>query len=185
LLSPLVTAHDLIEGRRRAFDAVDDLGLSREVWHRFTLAGGFGPTSYGDVIKREAKFVLRTELVDVPGYGVPVSAASNPRLGAMTRLELELAFDQRELTVGRFATEALLAGLFRQRAGRGAGGRQGLGWLLGVSSAFEFNVHRYPGLREDLLTEIGIAGPLAEASAFVGGLRLLRRLLHDTAARAR
>jgi hypothetical protein len=175
LLSPLVTAHDLIEGRRRAFDAVDDLGLSREVWHRFTLAGGFGPTSYGEGTQREAKVALRTELVNIPGYGVPVNAASSPRLGAMTRLELELAFDQRELTVGRFTTEALLGGLFRQRATRDEAGRRGLGWLLGLSSAFDFSVHRYPGLREDLLAQIGIAGPLVEASAFVGGLRLRAR----------
>ena len=173
-LTPLVTLHDWIDetpaGRP---EAVDRLGLSTEPWHRFVLTAGYGGTAFdGDARRPEGHAALHTEIVTTPGYGRPVPAAARVRAGALSALDVELAFDGHTVSDGRFAAQVLLAGLLRQYVSPGG---TGVGLLAGLGTRFEYTGRKRPGQFQDLISILGIAGPMVELAVYRGELRLRLR----------
>lgn len=174
-LTPLVTVHDWMDRRPpRPSDAADDLGFSREVWHRFHVGAAFGATDFGGGDRRlEGQLALSTDLVTIPGYGRAQAVSTRARAGSLTTIDADVGFGQDRISSGRFAARALLTGLYRQRPA--ASGSGATGFLAGVATNFEYGMRDRPGQLRDLFARLGLPGPFLEGTIFRGPWRLRAR----------
>ncbi len=170
-LAPLLALNDRFDGARPRRDIADDMGFSREVWHRFELALGVGLPS--DSQRRmEVNLGVDTQLVTIPGYERPGSATIRARAGSLSSLRGGLSISS-GLSHTDILTRVLLAGIYRRNFTRDDDGRtRGTGLLLGLANAFDFQTHVRPAFRQDLLANLNLIGPLVEFTARRGDFRV-------------
>lgn len=164
-LAPLAALHDRLDGRQPKRDAGDDLGFSREVWHRFELRLAT-TTTFADTGRREDVGIgVDTELLTIPGFGRPGTWAARARAGSWSTLRLGLGMAAGEVSETNMLARVLLFGWAWQSLTRDDDGRPlGTGFLLGLANAFEFETRREPGYRSDLLGNLNVIGPMMEVS---------------------
>ncbi len=169
--SPLASLHDRLDGRRPKRDAGDDLGFSREVWHRFQLRL-LTTTTFADTGRRDdVGFGVETELVTIPGWGRPGTWGAVARAGSWSTLRLGMGMSAGEVSETDMLARVLLFGYAWQRMSRDGDERpRGVGFLLGLANAFDFETRREPGYRSDLLGNINVLGPIMEVSVHRGGV---------------
>jgi hypothetical protein len=172
-LSPVASMNDWVDGRVRPREAVDALGFTREVWHRFQLTSAFGATTYDRGVSRGGTDIgAGADLVMLRGYGNPGSFARRVRPGDFSLVSTELETGPAGVVGGTALTHTSVLGRYWQRLARDAGGRlHGTGFLLGLGSGFEYWAHdRLSG--RDFLVAMNLLGPMWELTGRRDGVRL-------------
>lgn len=175
VFSPIKTVNDWTDDAVTVRSASTDVvGLPREPWHRFTLAGGGGFTiqdaagngrpsrAYAD-----QRVGLDMRLANLRGYG---GAARRSRLfddGNVAALEMNLGFSEGNLVDGLFATRLVPVGYFvRDAVALRAGGVRGQGAYVGLRMAFEYSLHDYDRDRSRPKDLVAMASPVGVAAEY-------------------
>jgi hypothetical protein len=172
VLSPVGSVNDLIDRRRRTPEAVDALGFTREVAHRFQLAASYDVSTYDESTERhETSLSAATELVTLPGYGLAGRFNRYITPASWTSIAAQLELDKRGISGGALLTRLALFGHYSQNFRQTPNGIAGTGALLGLGSAFHYEDRGRPGA-DDYSAVMNIAGPIFEFVARTHGIRV-------------
>jgi hypothetical protein len=174
MVSPVAAMHHHSDGDPIPVDAWDDLGLTTHGWHRFRLDTTVASTQYqGYDSTTELGLGIDSEILNIHDYGREGVQSRWVRPGAWTTLQLQTAFARDGLVRANFNGRALWAGYLRQRIdSENEGQPYGSSLLVGLQSGYELGLWRRPGMADDMLGNIGIAGPVADWVLYMGALRL-------------
>jgi hypothetical protein len=158
---------------------VDRFGFTRDMFHQFRLwvAGGLATErSSSDADQASdslgvVEFGLKTRLVNIPTYKQPGQVSRWLTDGNFSTFRFQATFSQSDLQDLLFFTKAALAGYYKQDIERDDDGyRKGYSIFLGVATAFDYSIERWPGREDDQIATVNILGPTLEFSSFHRGV---------------
>jgi hypothetical protein len=180
-VSPFVQFDRVLDGRDHAAAAERDaLGLTRAIWHEFSLAGSVGASSEagrlaaGDGTYARVDGSIRARLATIPGYLRP---------GRFERwfynfdvTAFDVGFEDSRYGVGLLAvSDGLLAGYHFQDISGTTRARRGVAVTTGASLGFDYLDSRASTFREQL-GAFHLPGPALDwhvrSGAFRGSLRV-------------
>jgi hypothetical protein len=162
IFSPLSPVNEWVDGRPRGgVGHVDDLGLTRDVTHRFDLYVGLNDARWqADQQRTETLLGIRTHLNTIPGYGSPVSHTGFFGTGRITHIDAALDLGHEGITGALFGTRVALGGYHWQGLWRDeAGDVRGNSVIAGLFNSFEYNSRQRPLLPYDQIATFGLVGP--------------------------
>lgn len=180
LFTPIKSSHDVLDelAPERATDT-DDIGLPRDVWHRFGFGfGGAVTRQQGSHAQLDARFAVDSQLVTLPGYR---DAGKGTRMfdsGEVSSIALRTAVSNSELVDFYFQAKVLPVGIYTKDVDLTPRGLAGHSLLVGLPVVAEYGIHDYDRDRrrgEDRIALVG-TGTMIEQSAFAGPLAIHARV---------
>ncbi len=160
--------HDAIDGDIPAeSDDTDALGFSRAAGHAFELGAGGGATrqSTSKVIYGDARFRLRTHLVNIPEYNYPTRASRFFHDGNVSTIEADTTVSSAGLTDLWLNAEVAPLGWYEQSFVEGPDhALVGSRWFIGMTVGFDYALHDYDRTEPTSLDQI--------STVYAAGVRL-------------
>jgi hypothetical protein len=171
LFSPLAALNDApVCHGRRSWDAFDERGFSRRIWHRLSFELGAARTSFDHDPRDdrdETTFGLAARITSHALYRQPGSGTSTALPGQWTDLGARWLTDGRSISGAFVHADSLVLGRYWRAYGDTigrSGEPDGHGLLLGMGSSFDYDARSLPGIWDRTLA-VGLLGPMVELAA--------------------
>ncbi len=179
--APFKSVHDAIDHLDvRQADAVDDLGLDDDAFHRFVLGFGVGVTKQeAGTTALDYRVGFYSRLVTIPGFGHEGSLSTWFTAGEVSNLEYRTAISRGDIVDFRLASDVMPTGFVWQDIECDKdGGLHGNSLIVGMRVAAEYELHDYDRDRRQDSDRIALvaAGASGEDTLHVGPLLVRGRL---------
>lgn len=154
LFNPVIAVHRWLDNDvPKEPRNVDKFGFTTDAWHRFRIYLGGGEAWSGETGKEraETRMGLHFQVVTAEKYGKPGEASMFYTDGVFNELSFNAGLDGGDDVDAQMLMKTAFMGYYRQNISGDAGSRnlEGNSLFIGLSSAFEYYGHTFPGMHRD------------------------------------